>query len=284
MPDPTTAPQEADGIKLEAPSRLDELTDFELPSIRALQVGWVALVIYALGFVVTSMHTARFGVPTYEFLRVRYAAAGVLFLFFLAAPVGTGLLFWREWRSIKGQGTAGFRFAMSALVTFVIGSFFWRLVPPLVTLDPYAPIPNGGLWFIGVAVATSVALLLYRDQVLLPPRRASMRHLMRLVFAAGVLALTVRHFTLAFFPLITPGLGGGGAVVAQLIPSSSLPRGLAPAFQGRVLIFDRTADAIRLVTDSTGTRRFEVPYDQIAGLEVFGEATMPVTTVWSASR
>src|SRR6056297_3386761 len=99
----TRVEHEPESQEPEAADRPDisALFDFDLPRFRLAYLGASVAAVYAVGFAVVSIHTARFGTPSYDLFRARYAAAGALFVFHAAFPALTGLAFLREVAVLK---------------------------------------------------------------------------------------------------------------------------------------------------------------------------------------
>lgn len=262
-----------------ARDRLRELADFDLPGVEALKLGWLAVLVYSLGFLVVTQHVTRFGIPSYELLRVRYASAGILLIVFLAPPVLTGLVFWREWSSLEGKAIGAERAIVPSVVSLVVGFFIWRFLPAFLSVDGAPPPPYSFAWFLGVSLISATAMIFYRDQAL-ARQRTGMRHLLRATTVAVFGLVAVHYFTRQIFPTISPGFGGGAGIVARIVPAADPSLGLDAVFREPIIVVDRTSVALLVISDTTVGRRFEVPYQQVVGIETFGEVPLPQGALW----
>lgn len=256
--------------------RFGRLIDFEIPTFKLAYFGVLVASVYVVGFIVSGLHVARFGIPSQDLLKARYAASGALVLLNYLFPFFTGVVFWREFASIRTKdGPAYRKVLLPIFVTVAIGVGTWRGVFMMlyVPSDETAAFRWSLWWFILVAAVSAVATVFLRDQVLGDSKwRSSVRHVGRWAALVGLYAISLRIFAMKIYPSLDPGLGGGAATHAVLVPSTQpVARTLERYFNSPVLVVDRSNTMTRIVGDSsTQYRGVEIQNDLISAFMVLG--------------
>jgi hypothetical protein len=254
--------------------------------------------VYILGFIIVNIHYAQFRLLTFDLVRGQYVAAGLLFLLFTTAPLLTGIFtsLWIVHRA-RNPGPLARR-ARNGLAAGVLGLILCLAVDYMLAYlyDGIAVVPtthglNAALYYglacSGFGALAMLPLIADRHQTSASSASArgslpdGLRPLRRLIatFAEGAMHLLVFAVLASFFggrvyPGITPGYGGGGAWIAEILTPASEGGVLPARWRGALVARD---DAYLTVIPCPGALRpgqprkpVEVRLDAVAGWTLLG--------------
>jgi hypothetical protein len=215
---------------------------------------------YAIGFVVVNAHMGRFRPLEYDLLEARYLAAALLFVGTSVPPMVLMLFAFgiihqpphgvaRSWPRWKLWSLRGLRCLVGIFTGYMLWGFLLDGASISTGFKRTGTAISFYLWLAFICMMWELSALLRKYD----PAPEYLRHLdpqffLRLVMTGVVAFGAVVLFGINIFPNLQPGLGGGGAWEATVLPEpDALPPALLARIAPDVVILEQDDDDVSLL-------------------------------------